>query len=348
VKSFVRLITPIAFGLILLTAAKRAQILASYSVALVSLSFTEIISDNLSSNSAISVSSLCWLFLNLGMISGKICAAFLLTPDGSGVVQLMGVSYAASASVLLITLIFFGRLITFSSAIPTSPPPSSLRFRDILRPFLTSRILKPIACIFLSTIIIPDVNKVMSVWKAENSNIGADMQVVIELCGDLLSMVGMIFYSRFLATTSYRRIFVCTQFGMALVYLCDLVLVKSWHSKVITSDLVFVFSYTLMRSLFLTLYGIGYVQLAAQLTPRRILNAADGKMFYALMLSVANFAGSCSLGFGSFLIEMVPITDILLARVILGGLAMFLVALVPEFVMEMDANELKKQQNPPL
>jgi hypothetical protein len=78
-----------------------------------------------------------------------------------------------------------------------------------IRQFVSTRnVLATFVFIIGSTLMVPDVSKAMTLFKARKLSIGAELLIAIELLGDLVSLIGTIIFSRWFNKTSYNRIFI--------------------------------------------------------------------------------------------------------------------------------------------
>lgn len=154
------------------------------------------------------LNSLSWICLCIGATTSKSLVAFSASFDGRGASGIIGSASLVAMGVIVIPLLLYWPLVSSRTTPKASAELSSaIVMRDIARFISHRHVLAVLVFIFGSVVVTPDVSRALAIFKMKKLGIGADMQAVIELLSDLVSLVSTVVFSRFIFRTPQRWIF---------------------------------------------------------------------------------------------------------------------------------------------
>ncbi|KAJ3084010.1 hypothetical protein HK102_000801, partial [Quaeritorhiza haematococci] len=238
----------------------------------------------------------CWTMYFVGTLTGRPTAGAVAGSKGAGARTLIMYYYTAAAGLLVLAAFF---LVEKPSNIKWSLKRFFFQLIRLVKGVLFNpKVLLPISWIVIRNGIVPDVSAGTDYWKAQEINIGADIQIYLTTSGDVLNIVALMIYARFFKETPFRKMFFWTQLFSAILLFSDVILVNRWNVKVGLPDIPFLIGSDAIYAIMDRLFSMPFLVLAAQLCPAE-LEAA----FYATMTSLSNAGGNASIRFGSFLLN---------------------------------------------
>ncbi|KAJ3063162.1 hypothetical protein HK102_008551 [Quaeritorhiza haematococci] len=242
----------------------------------------------------------CWTMYFVGTLTGRPTAGAVAGSKGAGARTLMMYYYTASAAILLAASFF---LVEPPTHVKWSIKRFCYQFIRLVKGILFNmKVLLPITWIVIRNGIVPDISAGTDYWKAQEINIGADIQIYVGSAGDLLNIVALMIYARFFKTTPFRKMFFWTQLFSAALLFSDVILINRWNVKVGLPDIPFLIGSDAIYAIMDRLFSMPFLVLAAQLCPTEMEAA-----FYATLTSLSNAGGNISTRFGAFLLDQVGV-----------------------------------------
>ena len=276
-----------------------------------------------------SIQNCACVFLSIGNIIGHVLAASIVGYNGSETRLLFYMVYSITALVSLIPLVF----------IPNNHiAKESLSLKQTtyaLYKALTNRqILYPLSWVFLSTALLPDISPILSIWKLENMNIGANIQTIIEFGGELFAFVLLLIFSRHRQKTisSFRYVFLLCQFGLILVYLTDVIVLNFWHKDLLPDIIILIISSIIFASIKL-LFSIAFLILSTRLSR----SYQHSSIIFGFLLFIGGIGKSMSSLFASLFVHFeINLVYICYFQFTMAAFACFFIGLVPHQIDEID------------
>ncbi|KAJ3403594.1 hypothetical protein HDU80_003991 [Chytriomyces hyalinus] len=245
----------------------------------------------------------CWVLSSIGGIIGRPLAGYITGTNGNGSRMLLGVIYSASSALGCIVSLMHKEQPCTDASWTVS------KFWDQLKRLVfaiigNTNVWMPMVWIVCGRAIVPDVSAAMNFWKRDVIGVGADTKAYIDTVGDVVSISGLVVYTKYFKKTRFSVLFFWTQIGVAVFALTDVVLVYRWNRVAGLSDELFLIgSGTIIHTLH-SFQAMPFLVLAAQLCPKDI-----EATFYAAMMSLGNVGANLGNLYGGYLLTQLHIVQ---------------------------------------